>query len=237
MPHSTARWQRWICGPPALGIPEPLALLRERVVSAIEGVPFLRRSLQALRSPSVRSRGIRCLVRGAARRQPGRLRGRARRGPRQPGLCRGAARAEADQRQHRRSLRALHRRARRVLPELAVPPAAFRCGRDLAAHPRVSLPGTFPARPPGARRRREAETVAKDGVAEDPHREVLLDPHRCPEVSRADVRRARGEDPGDADRLCQLDRQARRVDGGGEEAAPVGQADLDDVGDAHAGRT
>ena len=59
---------------------------------------------------------------------------------------------------------------------------------------------------------------------------TLTDALKSPELIYNDLA---GKTAGDADRLCELDRQARRMDGL-RAAAALGQADLDHVGDAHA---
>ena len=90
------------------------------------------------------------------------------------------------------------------------------------------FPGAVQARQAGARGR----NVGRQGRV-DPDRALLFHTHRRAEIAGAHLQRSRRQEPGNPDRLCELHRQARRVDGF-RTSPPLGEADLDDIGDAHA---
>ena len=189
---------------------------------------ILRRAVPALRRPAARSARLHRMVFAAARGQQNRLRGGPGRGPGERGLRLGALGTQADQRQHGNSAGHLHRRESRLVQELAVPPAAFASRRGVADLARVPVPGAVQARQAGARGR----DVRRQGRLH-PDREILFHADRRAEIAGAHLHRSRRQEPDDPDRLCELHRQAGRMDGV-RASPPLGEADLDDLGDAHA---
>lgn len=145
--------------PARAALPEPLALLRERVVSAIDGVPFYA-DLYAPHGAPPADLGEFSAWYAASRDQPHRLRGRRRRGSRPPRLCRGAAGPQADERQHGHSIRPLRRRARRLLPDWRFRRPHFAAGEESP----TSLEFLFPER---FRRDRQVRVVGGEAAARD----------------------------------------------------------------------